>query len=525
LRHERVSSGAAGQESTWRRKALVLVAGSLFSVLAGCETDSFLMDPSVLGRWERTPTTVPILNRIASIEGPDDDWVQYSDPTPADLVPELSEYRIGPGDRLGVVIFDLPDDGKAVPYEKIVDTRGYIDLPQLGQVNVSGQTVTGATNIIKEAMRDLVRTQPLATVDVTQPRQQITNLAGSVQRPGPFTIPAADYRLLEALTAAGWMSEAPQYIYIIRQTPLTDAASGRPKSAAPAGDPNSSTPAPSGERLIDIIDQLSKPPAPPATPGSPDGTPPKPAGSPGVFQPAAAQPGAQPARPPIDLIDPSRPAAAPPAQPTPESESGDATWVHLDGKWVKVRKPQPTALAADGSPVPPATAGYSSLVTQRVIRIPVARLVSGDARVNVVIRPGDVIRVPPPPTGVVYVGGQINRGGAFGLSQGITLQRIIISAGGLSSIAVPERTDLIRMVGPDRQATIRLNLRAIAEGTNPDIFLKDNDVINIGSNFWAVPLAVVRNGFRASYGFGLIIDRNFGNDVFGVPPGTRNGFF
>lgn len=35
--------------------------------LAGCEVDSFI-DPSVLGRWEKTPTVVPILDRVAVIE-------------------------------------------------------------------------------------------------------------------------------------------------------------------------------------------------------------------------------------------------------------------------------------------------------------------------------------------------------------------------------------------------------------------------------------------------------------------------
>ena len=50
-----------------------------------------------------------------------------------------------------------------------------------------------------------------------------------------------------------------------------------------------------------------------------------------------------------------------------------------------------------------------------------------------------------------------------------------------------------------------------------------NDHINIGTNFWAFPLAVVRGGLRVSYGFGLLADRNFGNDIFGAPPRTIGG--
>jgi len=51
--------------------------------------------------------------------------------------------------------------------------------------------------------------------------------------------------------------------------------------------------------------------------------------------------------------------------------------------------------------------------------------------------------------------------------------------------------------------------------------LKPNDIVNIGSSGISTPLAVIRNGFRASYGFGFVLDRNFGTDVFG-PISTDN---
>ena len=154
-------------------------------------------------------------------------------------------------------------------------------------------------------------------------------------------------------------------------------------------------------------------------------------------------------------------------------------------------------------------------MAQRVIRVPLHRLANGDARVNIVVRPGDVIRVPPPPAGNFFIGGQIGRPGVFQLSDQLTLSNAILAAGGLTQTAVPEKVDLVRMVGRDRLAAIRLNVRAIFERTEPDI----------GSSFWATPLAVVRNGFRASYGFGLIADRNFGSDIFGVPPEAKQRGF
>jgi hypothetical protein len=34
---------------------------------------------------------------------------------------------------------------------------------------------------------------------------------------------------------------------------------------------------------------------------------------------------------------------------------------------------------------------------------------------------------------------------------------------------------------------------------------------------------VIRNGFRMTYGFGFLIDRNWGNDIFGAPPTNITG--
>jgi polysaccharide export outer membrane protein len=238
-----------------------------------------------------------------------------------------------------------------------------------------------------------------------------------------------------------------------------------------------------------------------------------------MFQPAGAgQPagGAQ-QQPPLDLI-PSGPGQAQAAPtPPPQPETGDSTYVQINGRWVRVSRPSVQGPGA-GDVVPGGGLGVQQLVTQRVIRIPTRGLTSGDARYNVIIRPGDVIRVPPPPSGTVYLAGQVVRPGSYGLTENITLDRVVAAAGGLTQIGIPERVDIVRMVGRDRQAIVRVNLRAIAEGTEPDVFLKQNDMIRVGTNFWATPMAVIRNGFRMTYGFGFLVDRNFGSDIFGVPP-------
>ena len=81
--------------------------------------------------------------------------------------------------------------------------------------------------------------------------------------------------------------------------------------------------------------------------------------------------------------------------------------------------------------------------------------------------------------------------------------------------------DLTRIVGENREANLRLNLGAIRQRTEPDVYLKPDDHIIMGTSWFATPLAVFRNGFRMTYGFGFLLDRNFGNDVFGAPPTNR----
>ena len=156
----------------------------------------------------------------------------------------------------------------------------------------------------------------------------------------------------------------------------------------------------------------------------------------------------------------------------------------------------------------------------RVIEIDYNQLVRGAANLNVIIRPDDMLYCDTGDVGVVYIDGLIARPGVYNLptSGKLTLSRLVAAAGGLGELAIPQRVDLVRRIGTDKEACIRVNLAAIRNRAEPDIFLRPDDHINIGTNFWATPLAVIRNGFRMTYGFGFLVDRNWGNDIFGAPP-------
>jgi polysaccharide biosynthesis/export protein len=544
----------------------------LAAPLTGCETNGF-MDPRQVGRWEHTPTTVPVLERLAVVEGNGASDLSFS-ATEAnrisqdDLIPEVDAYRLGPGDAIEISVQDIFNPQVGERFERTLDPRGFVDLPILPSVHLDGQSAEDAQQTIARGLKaKRVLNDPIVAVNVINRRKLTYNVIGGVTNPGTYTIPRPDYRLLEAVGQAGRFSEQTQFVYVIRGTPLSDAAAGRVRPAdqfpggginggsnggglrVPVPMPDGNVPTGSGlggsglggsapangakkDTVVDLIDAISQPssggqPAPAA--GSAPAGAPSPAIAPAVLQPTGDN---RMMAPPIDIDAVSRPAPAASTSGTTFNQlqvtdansmttsAGGSKWVFVNGQWVSASQAGMTNRGGQSNIA-------SNVLNQRVIAVPMQGLLNGAAQFNVVIRAGDVIRVPAQNEGVFYMGGNVNRPGVYNLpavGRNITLIRAIDAAGGLNDIAIPERIEILRFVGPDRQAIVRLNLRAIAEGTHPDIFLKDGDRINVGTNFWATPLAVIRNGFRAGYGFSFTLDRNFGFDVFG-PQDTNGNVF
>ena len=96
------------------------------------------------------------------------------------------------------------------------------------------------------------------------------------------------------------------------------------------------------------------------------------------------------------------------------------------------------------------------------------------------------------------------------------LLRAIDAAGGWGQIAIPERVELTRMVDKNREATIML--MGDRSANTPSRTSSSGPTTGSTSERTSAPLAVIRNGFRASYGFGFVMDRNIADDIFGPPP-------
>ena len=112
--------------------------------------------------------------------------------------------------------------------------------------------------------------------------------------------------------------------------------------------------------------------------------------------------------------------------------------------------------------------------------------------------------------------GEVIRPGVYSLTgRLITVKMAVAAAGNLTPLSWPENSILIRRVGHNQEQVIPLNIEAIFKGEASDLFLKPDDLLAVGTD-WRTPfLAVLRNAFRLSYGFGFVYDRNF----YDVNPG------
>lgn len=478
--------------SRWcRTTGKAMLAAAALAMLTGClETDSFL-DPSVVGRWESTPVTLPILDRLDVIEPPIESHLSTTPVRPEDLIPDMREYVIGPGDTVQVAIFELIVPGAESVNTRRVTETGRIRLPVVGAVRAAGLSASQLEEEIIDILEEkaVLRDATVSAV-LLDSRQNTYSVLGEPRQGGTavgtYVIPKPDFRLLDALALARGVPGRTKTIQVIRQTALSAQVAGDVGAILEQEELEEATP-PAPRDAPRLIEELME-----GLDEEPLGTTP--------------------------TEDEDRPEAPAPVAGGLDDSGRTAQWVYAGGKWVKVEPgaPGPSTPLAE---VETFDEELGRLITQRIIEIPYSRLSEGDMRYNIIIRPGDVIKVPAPQAGFVYIMGQISRPGAYTIpgEQDLTLKQLIASAGNLSALAIPQRVDLIRRVGISQEATLRLDLAAIFNGTEPDIFLKQDDLINIGTNFWAVPLAVFRNGLRSSYGFGFVIDRNFAGEVFGTP--------
>ena len=502
-----------------RQAAATAAVGITFCALGtGCETKSFV-DPSEVGRYQKTPLVVPILDKLViGVEAEELKFAGARDVTADDLVVVSRDYRVGPNDAIQFNIQDLVGAGTTTQDVKRVSESGKISLPYLGQISVVGMTEAEMEDAIVRAYADAqILPKAIVSVAVVESQNRLYTITGAITNGGSYPLQRGDLRLLEAVSnARGASSETGiEYIYIIRkkQTAATDPSTPGVEPGAPGTDPL----APQSLRKQPAVEapvygmRLQEQPAP-QTPEEARAAAEKLANE---LQAARDNAAVQPAAP----SDPMAP-MAPPAEPTDASRQDRV--IQIEGAGTQPAMPgDPTITtippSMDMAPMAPTSSPTGFEFTapaeptdQEIIKVPYGQLKRGELKYNIVIQPQDMIVVPFPQFGTYYMGGHILRTGAYNLPpEGMTLKQAVVSAGGLDQLAIPARTDVIRRLGPNQEMFVRVDLERIFTGLEPDVFLKPNDTVTVGTNFGAPFASALRNAFRITYGFGFLYDRNY----------------
>lgn len=493
--------------------------------LAGCSNSLFnsWFDPSAVGSFTNEATldirtSLSIQDTPAGIAG-------ATEPTPADLVPIYEEYRVAPGDTLNFRIFELLAANTETSVQATIDEIGTVSLPELGQVRVAGMTRGEIEQEIIEQLdvRGVIRDAQVIVEPVVK-RNNIYTVFGATPQPNIYPLSRPDTRLLEAVNIAGGLIDSVTDIFIMRNErpsqPVPPGV-GAPPVLPSAGIGGSGVSA--GAALASAMGR-NETPQPQATTKVTDHN---------DLIEAVVAPDAPPTRPAGTGTTP--PGSSPTAQPR---------WIYnqATGEWISTTAPAerqppgieatPTTGPAPDLPVAEPQIDWDRLAGEsesRIIRISAASLRDGSPRENIVVRAGDTIRIVAGQTGEYYIMGQVIRPGAYSITgRQLTLKAAIASAGNLSPLAWPDRCTIYRRYG-DREEMHQVNLDAIFAGKESDVLLKNNDVILVGTHPAASFLAVFRNAFRMTYGFGFVYDRNFADiDSFQGQPNpaitNRAGF-
>ena len=133
-------------------------------------------------------------------------------------------YLLDAGDRIRVDFFSVPEftnDYQVLP-------NGVVNFPQAGAVSLQGRTLKQAAAEISKRF-DAILTRPIVTVSLTAARPVTVAIAGEVNRPGSYAVPAegGSPRLTRVLQLAEGVTQAAD---------IDRVQIRRPRSASRGGD-------------------------------------------------------------------------------------------------------------------------------------------------------------------------------------------------------------------------------------------------------------------------------------------------
>jgi polysaccharide biosynthesis/export protein len=132
-------------------------------------------------------------------------------------------YTLGPGDRLRVDIFNVPEYSG----EFSVLADGTVNLPVIGAIRVQGATIQRTSSVLTGYFSRYVK-RPIVTISLVAPRPVQFAIAGEVTRAGSYTIPfTLENRKFPSISQAIQLAGGTTQTANLRQVKVRRAATGR----------------------------------------------------------------------------------------------------------------------------------------------------------------------------------------------------------------------------------------------------------------------------------------------------------
>jgi len=116
-----------------------------------------------------------------------------------------SDYRLGPGDQITVIVLELQDDSSFVDQKFRVDISGDVSLPYVGRVRATGLTLYEVEKELRDGLLKFIK-DPDVVVNIVDYHSQPVSVLGEVNTAGEYQV-EGQKKLLEALSLAGGFTE------------------------------------------------------------------------------------------------------------------------------------------------------------------------------------------------------------------------------------------------------------------------------------------------------------------------------
>lgn len=191
-------------------------SGLLIGILSGCATKAITKPRSaIISDLQAKGIEVPSLEEEKA-------WFFAQEQTQKDRVFQLIEkraagpirddqYRIGPGDKLEINVFDVEE----LNVEVRVRQSGFISLPLVGAVMAGGMTESEFQEELQKRLSAYVR-NPQVNVYIGSYGSQQVAVIGAVYKPGTYSLKKGTNSILELISMAGGLTEkAGSYVNFI----------------------------------------------------------------------------------------------------------------------------------------------------------------------------------------------------------------------------------------------------------------------------------------------------------------------